>query len=110
MVVEPTAPRAWEPANRPTTAMSDILKRACNRLERTSGTLKMKICRASGPSVRFFASEDIAHDSPFSGSFWFPWGGAPRRCGPRPSQYNAAPRHRQVPRPKSCPRGLNMVS
>ena len=49
MLVEPTEPRAVEPANRPTTATSDILKSTCSRLDRTSGRLTRRICLARGP-------------------------------------------------------------
>ena len=49
--VEPTAPSAVEPAKRPTTATSDMLKRICSRLDSTSGRLTSRICLASGPSV-----------------------------------------------------------
>ena len=52
MAVEPTAPRAMGPANRPTTAMSAILKRTCKRLERIRGKLNRKICFPKGPRVR----------------------------------------------------------
>ena len=59
MLVEPTEPRAVEPANRPTTATSDILKSTCSRLDRASGRLTRRICLARGPSVRDFADELI---------------------------------------------------
>ena len=49
MLVEPTEPRAVEPAKRPTTATSDMLKRTCSRLDRTSGRLTRRICLARGP-------------------------------------------------------------
>ena len=51
MLVEPTAPSAVEPANRPTTATSDMLNSTCSRLESASGRLTRKICLARGPSV-----------------------------------------------------------
>ena len=37
--VEPTDPSGIEPAKRPTTAMSAILKRTCKRFEKINGTL-----------------------------------------------------------------------
>ena len=37
MLVEPTAPSAVEPANRPTTATSDMLNKTCSRLDNASG-------------------------------------------------------------------------
>ena len=52
MVVEPTAPNAVEPANRPTTATSAILNNTCNRLEKIRGMLNRKIFFPSGPVVR----------------------------------------------------------
>ena len=51
MLVEPTAPSAVEPANRPTTAMSDMLNSTCSRLDSASGRLTRRICLARGPSV-----------------------------------------------------------
>lgn len=57
MLVEPTEPRAVEPAKRPTTATSDMLKRTCSRLDRTSGRLTRRICLARGPSVSDFVDE-----------------------------------------------------
>ena len=59
MLVEPTAPSAVEPANRPTTATSDMLNSTCSRLERASGRLTRKICFASGPSVSVLVDELI---------------------------------------------------
>ena len=61
MLVEPTAPSAVEPANRPTTATSDMLNSTCSRLESASGRLTRKICFARGPSVR-----DVVVDFIFS--------------------------------------------
>lgn len=49
MVVEPTAPNAVEPANRPTTATSAILNNTCSRLEKIRGMLNRKICFPNGP-------------------------------------------------------------
>lgn len=49
MVVEPTAPNAVEPANRPTTATSAILNNTCSRLEKIRGMLNRKICSPTGP-------------------------------------------------------------
>ena len=40
-----------EPANRPTTATSDMLNRICKRLDKASGRLTSRICLASGPSI-----------------------------------------------------------
>ena len=51
VAVEPTAPSAVDPANWPTTAMSDILNSTCTTFETISGTLNRKICRPSGPRV-----------------------------------------------------------
>ena len=55
ILVDPTAPSAVDPANRPTTATSDMLNSTCSRLDRASGRLTRRICFASGPSVRVFA-------------------------------------------------------
>ena len=61
MLVEPTAPSAVEPANRPTTATSDMLNKTCSRLDNASGRLTRRICFARGPSVR-----DLVLDFMFS--------------------------------------------
>ena len=61
MLVEPTAPSAVEPANRPTTATSDMLNKTCSRLDNARGRLTRRICFASGPSVR-----DLVLDFMFS--------------------------------------------
>ncbi len=66
-VVEPTAPSAVEPANRPTTATSDMLNKTCSRLDNASGRLTRRICFASGPSVR-----DLVLDFMLSFSFFSP--------------------------------------
>ena len=52
IVVEPTAPSAADPANRPTTAISDMLKSTCNTFESMSGMLKWTMEGSRGPSVR----------------------------------------------------------
>ena len=52
VVVEPTLPSACEPANCPTTAMSDMLKSTCKRFDSTSGMLNTRICFARGPFVK----------------------------------------------------------
>ena len=52
MVVEPTAPSAAEPANRPTTAMSDMLNSTCSTFEIISGRLKKRICFPRRPCVK----------------------------------------------------------
>ena len=67
MLVEPTAPSAVDPANRPTTATSDMLNSTCSRLDRASGRLTSKICLASGPSVRVLVVDFIVSFS-FSAS------------------------------------------
>ena len=59
MLVEPTAPSAVDPANRPTTATSDMLNSTCSRLDRASGRLTSKICLARGPSVRVLVVDFI---------------------------------------------------
>ena len=43
IAVEPTDPKANGPAKRPTTAISDILKRTWRTLESISGMLKTKM-------------------------------------------------------------------
>ena len=67
MLVEPTAPSAVEPANRPTTATSDMLNKTCSRLDNASGRLTRRICFARGPSVR-----DLVLDFMLSFSFFSP--------------------------------------
>ena len=70
VVVDPTLPSACELANCPTTAISDILKSTCNRLDSTSGILNTRICFAKGPLVKslltFFTSLLIFRISPFT--------------------------------------------
>ena len=66
-LVEPTAPSAVEPANRPTTATSDMLNKTCSRLDNASGRLTRRICFARGPSVR-----DLVLDFMLSFSFFSP--------------------------------------
>ena len=51
VVVEPTEPNAKEPANRPTTATSDMVKRICRTLESTRGRLKSRMLLPREPSV-----------------------------------------------------------
>ena len=48
-VVEPTEPSGIEPANRPTTAISDMLNKTCSKLEKISGMLNASIFFARGP-------------------------------------------------------------
>ena len=52
MEVEPTEPRAFAPANCPTTATSAILKSTCSKLENINGRLNLKICAQRFPWVK----------------------------------------------------------
>ena len=52
IAVEPTEPSAPEPANLPTTAISDILNNTCNIFENISGRLNRRIFFGREPVVR----------------------------------------------------------
>ena len=56
MTVEPTAPKAMVPANRPTTATSAMLNSTCSRFDKISGTLNASTCFPRGPVVRSFCA------------------------------------------------------